>query len=301
MTLPRATPIGLTAADALDEAAALLAGAGIDHPRREARLLLSHCLKQGPEVLIGRAEEIELPDPDGFRGLVRRRAGREPLSHITGSREFWSRPFRVSRDVLDPRPDTETLIEAALALRGDLGPTPRLADFGVGSGSILLTLLAEWPEATGVGIDLSEAALGVARSNAEALGVAARARLERRSWGAGLAGPFDLIVSNPPYIPSREIEGLEPEVRDHEPRLALDGGADGLLAYRGLFPHAARLLAPAGWLLLEIGRGQGPAVRALGEAAGLVFAGARPDLGSVERVLRFHGRADGPARGTQGA
>lgn len=287
MTGTPAIPAGPTAAAALAEAAELLARAGIEEPRREARLLMAHCLDAGPELLIARADELAVPDPGRFRDLVRRRARREPLSHILGRREFWSRPFRVSRDVLDPRPDTETLIEAALARRGALPPAPRILDFGVGSGSILLTLLAEWPEALGLGVDLSQAALDVARHNAGALGVAARARLERRSWGAGLDGPFDLIVANPPYIRSGDIDALAPEVRDHEPRLALDGGADGLLAYRGLMPHAARLLAPAGRVLLELGRGQGPAVAALGEAAGLARVASRTDLSGIERVLEF--------------
>lgn len=268
----------------LSAGAKALARAGIDNARAEARLLLSHVTGWPRERLIGYPEDIVEPAAP-YHEAVARRAAREPMSHILGHREFWSRDFRVGPDVLDPRPDTETLIEAALAWAKARKTPLRILDFGTGSGAILLTLLAELPDATGCGVDLSEAALCIAEANAAALGVLDRVRFVRGSWGAGLDGGYDLIVSNPPYIPSADIDRLEPEVAQYEPRLALDGGADGLLAYRNLLPHAARLKAAGGQVFLELGIGQADSVAALAKQAGLLPIGTARDLSGIDRVL----------------
>jgi release factor glutamine methyltransferase len=191
----------------------------------------------------------------------------------------------VSPAVLIPRPETETVVEAALAAAGDRGAPLRILDLGTGSGCLLLALLSELPRASGQGVDLSAEALEVARSNAERLGLGERARFEQRSWGAGLEGPFDLIVGNPPYVGEAEIAGLEPEVREFEPRTALVAGPDGLDAYRALIPDGARLLAAGGALALEIGQGQGDAVAALLAEHGLEVVERRPDLAGIPRCL----------------
>ena len=215
------------------------------------------------------------------------------MAQILGEREFWGRAFRVTPDVLDPRPETETLVEAALG--GP--PAGRLLDLGTGSGCLLVTLLAEWPEATGVGVDVSPAALAVARENAERHGVEERATFHRGDWCAGLEGRFDLIVSNPPYIADDELAQLAPEVREHEPRLALAGGPDGLDAYRRLAPELPRLLSPGGRVLLEVGAGQAAAVVTILDEAGLAVGGIRCDLGGHGRVVEASLRQNRTATG----
>ena len=219
--------------------------------------------------------------------LARRREAGEPLTRILGRREFWSLDFRVTSDVLDPRPGTETIVEAALAeFAGRKREALSVLDFGIGSGAILAALLTELPNATGLGIDRSQAAAQIARENLERLGLSARATVQVGDWGQNLKGPFDLIVSNPPYIPSSEIATLAREVRDHDPRLALDGGPDGLDAYRALAPEIARLLAPSGGrFVLEFGQGQGNAVRRVLAESGLRTISARADLAGIERVV----------------
>jgi release factor glutamine methyltransferase len=210
-----------------------------------------------------------------------------------GWREFWSMRFRVTPDTLDPRPDTETLIETAAELfarrRGD---ALRIVDFGTGTGAILAALLAEFPQASGVGVDLSPAAVVVARDNLTRLGFAARAEIFVGDWDEGLDGRFDLIASNPPYIENSVIEGLAPEVRLHDPLLALDGGADGLTAYRALARVAARRLAPGGLALFEVGFDQAEAVGALLAAQGLTPITPCADLSGVARVVGGFGRRD---------
>lgn len=275
---------GWTVERCLRDGTAILARAGIEGARGEARLLLSHATGWPRERLIGYPEAM-VPDVVPFLRAVERRAGREPMSHILGRREFWGRDFRVGPQVLDPRADTETLIEAALTwAKGRAGPL-RVLDFGTGSGAILLTLLAELPGSTGLGVDLSAEALAMAAANAEALGLAGRVRFLQGSWGDGIEEPFDLIVSNPPYIRSEDIAGLEPEVARHEPHLALDGGADGLAAYRSLMPHAARLKAAEGRIALELGIGQADAVAEIARQAGLLPMGTARDLAGIDRVL----------------
>jgi release factor glutamine methyltransferase len=219
--------------------------------------------------------------------LVRRRAAREPVSRILGAREFWGLPFALSRGTLDPRPDSETLVEVALALVRDRGATLRLVDFGTGSGCLLLALLTELPNATGVGVDRAADAAAAARRNARALGLGGRASFLVGDWAEALLGRFHLVIANPPYIPTAAIAGLEPEVAEHDPHLALDGGADGLAAYRALAAATGRLLAPGGHAVFEIGEGQGEAVTLIFEQAGLVYSGAHADLAGRERCLVF--------------
>jgi release factor glutamine methyltransferase len=275
----------------LRDTAVALTAAGIDNVRFEARLLLSHAAGLTVEQLIARG-----PDPapsaveTALRELTARRVRREPMAYILGEREFWGLPFKVSAAVLVPRPDSETLIETVLGLFPDRGRPLRIADLGLGSGCLLLTLLREYPQASGVGIDASPEALEMARANAAALGVASRARLEagdwrEAGWAERLGGPFDLLVSNPPYIESATVEGLMPEVARYEPRLALDGGADGLAAYRIIARAAPGLVAPGGWAVVEGGEGQAADIAALFADAGFTPGPPRQDLGGVERVV----------------
>jgi release factor glutamine methyltransferase len=207
------------------------------------------------------------------------------VARILGTGEFWSLPLRVTPDVLVPRPETETVVEAVLGVVERDRPL-LLADLGVGSGAILLALLSELPMAFGIGTDRDPAVLGVARGNARRLGLADRAGLVACDFGAGLAGGCDVVVSNPPYIPTPDIAGLAADVRDYDPRTALDGGPDGLAAYRAIAADAVRLLAPGGWLAVEIGVGQGAAVSELLAAPGLAIAGPpRRDLAGHPRVV----------------
>jgi len=266
----------------VEQGAARLARAGIEAPRKEARRLLAHALGVDPGRLAGMEHDAAPAEgAAAYLPMIERRAARAPLSHIVGYRDFWTHRFRVTTDVLDPRPETEKLVAAALE-----APFARLLDLGTGSGCLATTLLAERPEATGVATDISAAALDVARDNAARLGVADRLAFVRADWAEGLAGPFDLIVSNPPYIPVGEIAGLAPEVRDHEPRGALTDGDDGLSAHARIAVAAPALLAPGGRLIVEIGPGQRDPVSELFAAAGLVVAGTRADMdGRVRAVL----------------
>ena len=212
--------------------------------------------------------------------LIQRRAAREPVSHLVGGRLFWGRRLIVTPDVLDPRPETETLVAKALAT-----PFERVLDLGTGSGAIVLSLLADRPAATGVAVDLSGAALDVARRNATALGLADRCTFAQGSWFAPVEGIFDLIVSNPPYIAVDELAALSPEVRLYEPHLALTPGGDGLDAYRAIAAGVGAHLAPGGRLLLEIGPTQGAVVAQMLRAAGLQRIGLLPDMDGRDRVI----------------
>lgn len=271
----------MSAALALRAAVARLAAAGVPDAPRDARILLAEALRIGADRLtLHLADPLDDEASARLARMVARRVAREPVSHILGRRMFWGREFRVTPDVLDPRPETETLIAAALA-----SPFTRVLDLGTGSGAILLSLLAEHPGATGLGVDLSPAALAVASGNARALGLDGRTEFALSDWFAGVTGIFDLIVANPPYIAEAEMDDLAPEVRDHEPRMALTPGGDGLDAYRaiaaGLGPH----LAPGGRVLVEIGPTQGSAVSALLAAAGLESPRILPDLDGRDRVV----------------
>lgn len=272
------------AAALLAAGVARLAAAGIADAPRDARRLMAHALGLTPDRLaLHLRDSVDPAARARFDAAIAARARRQPVSQITGRRRFWGRDFTVTSDVLDPRPETETLIAAALQR-----PATRLLDLGTGSGCILLTLLAEWPGATGTGTDISDAALAVAADNARALGVADRASLIRADWTRGLTGPFDLIVSNPPYIAAGDLPGLAPEVRDWEPHGALSPGADGLAAYSAILPALPALLAPGGRVLLEIGPSQGAAVAALSRAAGLARTTVLPDMDGRDRVVSAH-------------
>lgn len=268
--------------EALAQAIQRLDAAGIADAPRDARLLLAHALGIAPDRLT-----LVLRDPAGaeqaaFGEAIARRAAREPVSHITGRRLFWGRAFHVTADVLDPRPETETLIAEALG-----APFTRLLDLGTGSGAILLTLLAERPAARGLGCDLSPAALAVAEGNAATLGLSGRAEFRQGDWFGPVEGRFDLIVSNPPYIAEAEMGGLAPEVL-REPRMALTPGGDGLDAYRAIARDAGAHLTPGGRLMVEIGPTQGAAVAGLMAAAGLQGIALHPDFDGRDRVVSAH-------------
>ena len=263
----------------LDEATRLLAQAGIDNPRAEARLLLAHALGITKERTLGAA-----PTPDQsarFDALIARRTVREPFAYITGHKEFWSLDFTVGPGVLVPRPDTETLIEEALRIVPDRSNALRIADLGAGSGAILIAALTEFPKAQGLGFETSPQGFACAQANAARL-IGERAQILLSDWDQA-EGPFDLVFSNPPYIPSADIESLDPEVSQFEPRAALDGGPDGLAAYRALAGLLPRLLRPGGHALLEIGLGQAQAMGTLFQ--GLEIVRLAPDLSGIPRCV----------------
>ncbi len=272
---------GMTGTRAQAAAARLLAAAGVATPRTDARILLAFAagVPRDRLVLLG-DQALTGPVAEAYSQALAQRAARVPVSQITGRRDFFGREFEVTRDVLDPRPDTETLIE--LALRHSFG---RVLDLGTGSGCILLTLLAERPDSSGVGTDISAAALAVAGRNATTLRLNARATFIASDWFAGVSGRFDLIVSNPPYIAEADLASLEPEVRDHEPRVALTPGGDGLGAYRAIGAGLGAHLAPAGRVLLEIGPTQAGDVESILVRAGLREIAAHRDLDGRDRVV----------------
>jgi release factor glutamine methyltransferase len=270
----------------LATAAARLKAAGIDAPMREARLLLGHAAGLSQSTLIGWPERtIEAGAAECFAALVERRLAREPVARILGRREFWSLDFAVTADTLDPRADTETVIEAVLAHLPDRQAPLRIVDFGTGTGCILLALLSELTGAFGIGVDRSAAAARVAACNAASLGLARRAGFAVGDWAAAIGGTFDLAVSNPPYIPTAEIAGLAPEVVRYDPAAALDGGADGLDAFRRLAPEFARILRPGGLAAFETGAGQADRVAAICLAAGLQPLEIRADLAGIGRAV----------------
>ncbi|MCA3443026.1 MAG: peptide chain release factor N(5)-glutamine methyltransferase [Rhodobacter sp.] len=271
----------MTGAEALRAALPRLQAAGVEAAARDLRLLLAFAMEL-PSGRLTPALADPLPDAAAarFEAAVLARASRQPVSQIVGGRQFWGRWFRVTPDVLDPRPETETLI--ATALDGDFS---RVLDLGTGSGAILITLLAERGEATGTGVDLSGKALSVAASNAEALAVAGRATFLQSDWLSAVSGRFDLVVANPPYIAEAEMPGLSPEVRLWEPRLALTPGGDGLGAYRSILRDVWSVLVPGGRVLLETGAGQGDAVAALCQSAGLQAVRVLPDMDGRDRVV----------------
>ncbi len=281
-----------TVAAAFVTAAGTLRQAGVETPELDARLLLCHAAGLSHEAFIAGAREALLPDVAArLDGAIARRLNREPVARITGSREFYGRPFALGPEALDPRPDTETLIEAALdlvAMKGWQAKPLKLLDLGTGTGCILVTLLAELPLACGVGIDLSPDALTLAAANAGRHGVSSRVSFVAADWLDATVGAFDLVLSNPPYLAAGEIPGLANEVAAFDPRLALDGGADGLEAYRRIAARSRHVLAEGGRLLVEIGPAQGEAVAEIFAAAGLKCddrGGVRRDLAGRPRVL----------------
>lgn len=264
----------------LCQAGQVLRAAAIDQPRMEARWLLGHAMGATAEVLL-RDPRAPVPAPAAarFTAMLARRARREPMAYITGTAGFWGLEFAVSPATLIPRADSEALVEAVL----EHAPgARRVLDLGTGTGCLLLAVLSELTDATGVGIDLNPDAAALARRNARALGLPAQ--FLAGDWGAALHGRFDLVLSNPPYIEAAAIAGLMPEVASHEPAAALDGGADGLDAYRAIVADLPRLLAPGGVAVLELGLGQAAAVGGLAASAGLEWRGVRPDLGGVARA-----------------
>ncbi|MCE2759852.1 MAG: peptide chain release factor N(5)-glutamine methyltransferase [Acetobacteraceae bacterium] len=270
----------------LCQAGQRLRGAAIEAPRLEARRLLAHVLGTTEEALL-RDPRAAVPADKAahFAALLARRVAREPFAYLTGRVGFWTLELEVSPATLIPRADSETLVEAALAACPDKGAARRVLDLGTGTGALLLAVLSEFPAASGVGIDIKPAAVALAERNAVRLGLADRAGFLAGDWAAAVLSPFDLILCNPPYIESAAIAGLMPEVARHEPASALDGGADGLSAYRRIIADLPRLLAPRGLAVLELGQGQQAAVEALGKAAGFRPEACSADLGGVPRAL----------------
>jgi release factor glutamine methyltransferase len=263
--------------------------AGLATPELDARALVGHALGLDHAALASQsARPLTAAQTQAIERAATRRLRREPVARILGEKEFWGLTFELNAATLVPRPETETVVEAALAAldgRQARSQPLAIADLGTGSGALLLALLTELPQARGVGTDVSAAALGCARANAAALGLAGRAAFVAGDYGAALNGPFDLIVSNPPYVAHAEIAALAPEVRDFDPLAALDGGPDGLAAYRTIAASARRLLAPDGLLVLELGIGQLAAVERVLTHAGLTIAAAKPDLAGTPRAL----------------
>ncbi len=281
---------GLEASTPRAEALASLAEAfelsGIDDPAREARISLCAASGVSQSALIVAPEAPLGVAASRVQEFAARRAAGEPLSRIVGEREFWGLALTISPQVLDPRPETESIVEAAISLFGDRRDEPlRILDLGVGSGSLLCALLVEFSQARGIGVDISAGAASVALGNLNACGLAQRGEIRVGDWTQGLAGPFDLIVSNPPYIPTGDLSQLPREVRNFDPWLALDGGSDGLAAYRRILPRSRSLLAPGGRFIAEFGAGQGSDVIAIAQQCGFADAMTYKDLAGLDRVV----------------
>lgn len=276
-----------TLGHAVDQAAADLAAAGIDTARLDARLLTAHVLGRDASFVLTHPEtELSDEQRDAAQRLIARRAAHEPVSRILGEREFWSLTFRVTGATLTPRPETETLVEDALDRIRAMGREEealRILDLGTGTGCLLLAVLSELPRAEGLGIDISPDAVTVAADNARRLGLGGRARFQVGDWTAGLAGAFDVILSNPPYIAEADRETLPPEVLGFDPPGALFAGPRGLDAYAAIAPQAAKILAPGGIVIVELGQGQEVAVAEIFRRAGLVPDGTRADLAGIPR------------------
>jgi len=275
--------------EALDLVAQMFRSATIEQPEVDARVLVAHALHLDRARLIAQSDRIlEAREVTVVSALAARRLRREPVSRILGRKEFWSLGLTITPDVLVPRPETETVVEAALdfVVRGGMHMEKlRILDIGTGSGALLLALLHELPNTTGTGTDTSTPALQVARANAAHCGLESRCNFVACDIASGVQGSFDLIVSNPPYIVHDEIASLTPEVRDYDPLVALDGGDDGLVAYRAIAVQARHVLAPGGRLFVELGAGQEAAVRAVFINAGLTVGATRADLAGIPRVL----------------
>jgi release factor glutamine methyltransferase len=262
---------------------------GLDAPELDARIIVGHVLGLDHTALAAQSSRVLAAEEAGtIAALSVRRLAREPAARIVGRKEFWGLPFKLNAETLLPRPETETVVEAALAAvdcENRKSRALRIVDLGTGSGALLLALLSELPSACGIGTDISFAALRCARDNAAALGLSTRASFVACDYGTALRGPVDVLVSNPPYVARADIAGLQAEVRDFDPRRALDGGPDGLDGYRAIASHARRLLAPDGVLVLELGQGQLGAVASIFAPAGLVPVAPRHDLAGIARAL----------------
>ena len=280
MTVARTTGL------AVIEVAASLAEAGFDEVRRRARRLVAAALDLSPAEVLARTDRMITHD-EGERvaAMLRRTLAHEPLSRILGIREFWGLEFTLSPETLDPRPETETVVDAVLARLPERARSYRFLDLGTGTGCLLLALLSEYPAATGIGVDLAPGAVVTATGNAKRLGLGTRAAFAVGNWAVGLEGLFDAVVANPPYIASADIAGLPPEVRHYDPPLALDGGTGGLTAYRAIAADLPRLLASGGFFAGEIGAGQEKAVAGIISAAGLVIDNILRDLAGIPRCV----------------
>jgi len=275
--------------EVLRHAEALLREAGVDTPELDARILMGASLGMTREhMLIHATARLNPAQVGRVLGFIKRRLDREPVSRILGRREFWSLDFHLSPATLDPRPDSETLIDEALAGIADRKAPLAVLDLGTGTGCLLLAVLSELPNAAGIGIDRSEEAVATATANARRLGLGQRARFAVGDWGSGLTEHFDLVVSNPPYIPDAEIETLAPEVVRFDPVAALAGGPDGLNAYRTIVAQLPNLLKSNGKVIFEVGAGQSGDVSALLASAGFSGIGTRRDLAGVERAVFGH-------------
>jgi release factor glutamine methyltransferase len=287
MTATMPTALAATIAAVRRQLARRFRDAGLESPELDARILVGHALGLDHAALAGQSgRALAVEEAHALAGFAARRLAREPVARILGRKEFWGLPFKLNAETLLPRPETETVVEAALAAVHDRRRAPlRIGDLGTGSGALLLALLSELPHARGIGSDVSPAALACARDNAAALGLADRAAFVACDYGAAFNGPIDLLVANPPYVARADIAALQAEVRDFDPRRALDGGPDGLDEYRAIAPQARRLLAPTGVFVVELGFGQLAAVRAIFASAGLAPVAERHDLSGVVRAL----------------
>lgn len=275
-----------TLKDALARTASSLADAGIPDPRREAGLLVRHATGWDDATMLSDPDrQLEAGQAATLEAVTARRAAREPMAYIAGEREFWSLPFRVTPSTLIPRPDTETVVEAVLADIGDKTRTLRILDLGTGSGCLLLALLSEFPNASGTGIDISEAAVEVAKTNAVRLGFGARAAFRIGDWLENVEDRFDVVVANPPYVPDEDISKLDADVGAFEPLGALAGGSDGLDAYRRIAGGLSRILAADGIACLEVGVGQADSVAAIFAGKGFRMHAVRVDLAGIPRAL----------------
>lgn len=266
-----------------------LADSGIEDARSESRGLLAHVMSINTAQVFARAdEELDTLAVGAFELCVNERAAGKPFAHITGKREFWSMPLQVSPATLIPRPDTETVLELVTELFKDREAPHDILDLGTGSGCLLLALLSIFQKANGIGLDVSEKAIDVANRNADSLDLNDRAQMVCSSWHDAIDGEFDLIVSNPPYIPTNDIPNLDRSVRDHEPHLALDGGPKGLDAYHYLIPTSANLLRSDGVLAVEVGIDQASDVSEIAAQSGFALYRVRRDLSGIERALSFY-------------
>lgn len=270
------------------EGVALLKAAEIDSALLDARLLLQHALGLAPEKFVSALDaEVEDSNTARYFRLIDRRIKHEPVSRIIGSRAFWKHEFLLSADTLDPRPDSETLIEECLSLFVDRERPLKILDLGTGTGCLLISLLSEFPNAHGVGVDIAYGAVETARINARHAGVGERVQFIATGWNNFDSAGFDLVISNPPYIPTAIIESLSPDVRDFDPRRALDGGRDGLDPYREIFAKLSHWMQPCGFAVMETGEGQAEALKHLGEDAGYRFHAMRNDLSGIARIVTF--------------
>lgn len=261
-----------------------LSKAGILSARQDARMLLAHHLDQSTSIVMAFPER-ELDQEDGFHELLKRRKNFEPVSHILGQREFWSLPFKVTKDVLDPRPDSETLIEAILERVENTKAPRKFIDFGTGSGCLLLSLLSEYPSSTGVGVDVSEAALSIAKENAVNLKMNDRSDFTISDWSANITDTFDILLSNPPYITTKDMTELLPDVSNHEPHLALHGGDDGLAPYKELIPAGRNLVVKGGLIAFEFGYQQADDIADMMKKEGYSDIQFHPDLSGIIRCI----------------